>query len=132
MRRWLFLGSFSLDSAEQLVAHQSVFWRTQPKSLLEQVCSGKVDARMKQKRASSQICPDWFVCVQLSQTELTGLKLAALESNKSLDLEKKEGRIDDLLRVSEEGSITPLSLCCVNVTEPNLFPTRPTVTCGDR
>uniref|UniRef100_A0AAQ6A1Y5 non-specific serine/threonine protein kinase n=1 Tax=Amphiprion ocellaris TaxID=80972 RepID=A0AAQ6A1Y5_AMPOC len=28
------------------------------------------------------------------------LKLAALESNKSLDLEKKEGRIDDLLRVS--------------------------------
>uniref|UniRef100_A0A8C7XWD8 non-specific serine/threonine protein kinase n=1 Tax=Oryzias sinensis TaxID=183150 RepID=A0A8C7XWD8_9TELE len=34
------------------------------------------------------------------QTELTGLKLAALESNKSLDLEKKEGRIDDLLRVS--------------------------------
>lgn len=28
------------------------------------------------------------------------MKLAALESNKSLDLEKKEGRIDDLLRVS--------------------------------
>lgn len=28
------------------------------------------------------------------------LKLAALESNKNLDLEKKEGRIDDLLRVS--------------------------------
>uniref|UniRef100_A0A8C5BI34 Serine/threonine-protein kinase tousled-like 1-B n=1 Tax=Gadus morhua TaxID=8049 RepID=A0A8C5BI34_GADMO len=35
-----------------------------------------------------------------SQTELTGLKLAALESNKSLDLEKKEGRIDDLLRAN--------------------------------
>ncbi|XP_062336917.1 serine/threonine-protein kinase tousled-like 1-B isoform X4 [Osmerus eperlanus] len=34
------------------------------------------------------------------QTELTGLKLAALESNKSLDLEKKEGRIDDLLRAN--------------------------------
>uniref|UniRef100_A0A671VYN5 non-specific serine/threonine protein kinase n=1 Tax=Sparus aurata TaxID=8175 RepID=A0A671VYN5_SPAAU len=33
-------------------------------------------------------------------TELTGLKLAALESNKSLDLEKKEGRIDDLLRAN--------------------------------
>uniref|UniRef100_A0A8D3DFM3 non-specific serine/threonine protein kinase n=1 Tax=Scophthalmus maximus TaxID=52904 RepID=A0A8D3DFM3_SCOMX len=33
---------------------------------------------------------------KLVQTELTGLKLAALESNKSLDLEKKEGRIDDL------------------------------------
>ncbi|CAB1326593.1 unnamed protein product [Coregonus sp. 'balchen'] len=35
-----------------------------------------------------------------SNTELTGLKLAALESNKSLDLEKKEGRIDDLLRAN--------------------------------
>uniref|UniRef100_A0A6Q2X7L8 non-specific serine/threonine protein kinase n=1 Tax=Esox lucius TaxID=8010 RepID=A0A6Q2X7L8_ESOLU len=34
------------------------------------------------------------------QTELTALKLAALESNKSLDLEKKEGRIDDLLRAN--------------------------------
>uniref|UniRef100_A0A3P8WP41 non-specific serine/threonine protein kinase n=1 Tax=Cynoglossus semilaevis TaxID=244447 RepID=A0A3P8WP41_CYNSE len=34
------------------------------------------------------------------QTALTGLKLAALESNKSLDLEKKEGRIDDLLRAN--------------------------------
>ncbi|XP_060776080.1 serine/threonine-protein kinase tousled-like 1-B isoform X1 [Neoarius graeffei] len=33
------------------------------------------------------------------QTDLTLLKLAALESNKNLDLEKKEGRIDDLLRV---------------------------------
>lgn len=37
-----------------------------------------------------------FVCFQ---TDLTLLKLAALESNKNLDLEKKEGRIDDLLRV---------------------------------
>ncbi|XP_061653719.1 serine/threonine-protein kinase tousled-like 1-B isoform X2 [Phyllopteryx taeniolatus] len=34
------------------------------------------------------------------QTELTGLKIVALESNKSLDLEKKEGRIDDLLRAN--------------------------------
>uniref|UniRef100_A0A6Q2ZBK7 non-specific serine/threonine protein kinase n=1 Tax=Esox lucius TaxID=8010 RepID=A0A6Q2ZBK7_ESOLU len=33
-------------------------------------------------------------------TDLTGLKLAALESNKNLDLEKKEGRIDDLLRAN--------------------------------
>uniref|UniRef100_A0A665UGU5 non-specific serine/threonine protein kinase n=1 Tax=Echeneis naucrates TaxID=173247 RepID=A0A665UGU5_ECHNA len=38
--------------------------------------------------------------VSVWQTELTGLKLAALESNKSLDLEKKEGRIDDLLRAN--------------------------------
>lgn len=37
-----------------------------------------------------------------SQTDLTLLKLAALESNKNLDLEKKEGRIDDLLRVSNK------------------------------
>lgn len=35
----------------------------------------------------------------LSQSELTMEKLAALESSKSSDLEKKEGRIDDLLRV---------------------------------
>uniref|UniRef100_A0A673ZGK7 non-specific serine/threonine protein kinase n=1 Tax=Salmo trutta TaxID=8032 RepID=A0A673ZGK7_SALTR len=33
-------------------------------------------------------------------TDLTGLKLAALEMNKNLDLEKKEGRIDDLLRAN--------------------------------
>lgn len=33
------------------------------------------------------------------QTELTLLKLTALEKNKNSDLEKKEGRIDDLLRV---------------------------------
>ncbi|XP_068197188.1 serine/threonine-protein kinase tousled-like 1-B isoform X2 [Antennarius striatus] len=39
-------------------------------------------------------------CSKFVQTELTGLKLAALESNKSLDLEKKEGRIDDLLRAN--------------------------------
>uniref|UniRef100_A0A667Z6R1 non-specific serine/threonine protein kinase n=1 Tax=Myripristis murdjan TaxID=586833 RepID=A0A667Z6R1_9TELE len=44
------------------------------------------------------ICINPFL--SLSQTELTGLKLAALESNKSLDLEKKEGRIDDLLRAN--------------------------------
>ncbi|KAG5283655.1 hypothetical protein AALO_G00044500 [Alosa alosa] len=40
------------------------------------------------------------LAVKSVQTDLTGLKLAALESNKSLDLEKKEGRIDDLLRAN--------------------------------
>lgn len=38
----------------------------------------------------------------LPQTELTLLKLTALEKDKNSDLEKKEGRIDDLLRVSKE------------------------------
>lgn len=33
------------------------------------------------------------------------LKLAALESNKNQDLEKKEGRIDDLLRVSVRSGV---------------------------
>lgn len=45
------------------------------------------------------------VCMLLllsdSQTDLTLLKLTALEKDKNSDLEKKEGRIDDLLRVSE-------------------------------
>uniref|UniRef100_A0A8C5I5T2 non-specific serine/threonine protein kinase n=1 Tax=Gouania willdenowi TaxID=441366 RepID=A0A8C5I5T2_GOUWI len=40
------------------------------------------------------------VFLKWGYTELTGLKLAALETNKSLDLEKKEGRIDDLLRAN--------------------------------
>ncbi|XP_062390881.1 serine/threonine-protein kinase tousled-like 1 isoform X3 [Sardina pilchardus] len=40
------------------------------------------------------------LAVKSVQTDLTGMKLAALESNKSLDLEKKEGRIDDLLRAN--------------------------------
>lgn len=39
------------------------------------------------------------------QTDLTMLKLAALESNKNQDLEKKEGRIDDLLRVSVRSAV---------------------------
>uniref|UniRef100_A0A8C1YPI8 non-specific serine/threonine protein kinase n=1 Tax=Cyprinus carpio TaxID=7962 RepID=A0A8C1YPI8_CYPCA len=34
------------------------------------------------------------------QTDLTVVKLATIESNKNLDLEKKEGRIDDLLRAN--------------------------------
>lgn len=56
-----------------------------------------------------------FVCIlgfPIAQTELTMLKLAALESNKNLDLEKKEGRIDDLLRVST-GQRGQILLCCV-------------------
>uniref|UniRef100_A0A668AR26 non-specific serine/threonine protein kinase n=1 Tax=Myripristis murdjan TaxID=586833 RepID=A0A668AR26_9TELE len=40
------------------------------------------------------------LAVKFVQTDLTGLKLAALESTKNLDLEKKEGRIDDLLRAN--------------------------------
>uniref|UniRef100_A0AAY5EL30 non-specific serine/threonine protein kinase n=1 Tax=Electrophorus electricus TaxID=8005 RepID=A0AAY5EL30_ELEEL len=49
------------------------------------------------------VCVSAFVCgggFRCGQTELTILKLAALESNKNLDLEKKEGRIDDLLRAN--------------------------------
>lgn len=42
----------------------------------------------------------WHIFHLAPQTDLTVLKLAALESTKNLDLEKKEGRIDDLLRVS--------------------------------
>uniref|UniRef100_A0A4W3I3N1 non-specific serine/threonine protein kinase n=1 Tax=Callorhinchus milii TaxID=7868 RepID=A0A4W3I3N1_CALMI len=38
--------------------------------------------------------------VSISNTDLTMVKLAALETNKNLDLEKKEGRIDDLLRAN--------------------------------
>lgn len=37
---------------------------------------------------------------KLIQTDLTLQKLAALETNKNQDLEKKEGRIDDLLRAN--------------------------------
>uniref|UniRef100_A0A7N8YJX8 non-specific serine/threonine protein kinase n=1 Tax=Mastacembelus armatus TaxID=205130 RepID=A0A7N8YJX8_9TELE len=40
------------------------------------------------------------LCCFPPQTDLTVLKLAALESTKNLDLEKKEGRIDDLLRAN--------------------------------
>lgn len=49
------------------------------------------------------------------QTDLTVLKLAALESTKNLDLEKKEGRIDDLLRVRKQHYF-----CCIT-SEPNWF-----------
>uniref|UniRef100_A0A671QKD2 non-specific serine/threonine protein kinase n=1 Tax=Sinocyclocheilus anshuiensis TaxID=1608454 RepID=A0A671QKD2_9TELE len=38
--------------------------------------------------------------VKSVQTDLTVVKLATIESNKNLDLEKKEGRIDDLLRAN--------------------------------
>uniref|UniRef100_A0A671QL19 non-specific serine/threonine protein kinase n=1 Tax=Sinocyclocheilus anshuiensis TaxID=1608454 RepID=A0A671QL19_9TELE len=41
------------------------------------------------------------VCLSVCRsTDLTVVKLAAIESNKNLDLEKKEGRIDDLLRAN--------------------------------
>ncbi|XP_042191943.1 serine/threonine-protein kinase tousled-like 1 isoform X2 [Callorhinchus milii] len=40
------------------------------------------------------------VYCKTTQTDLTMVKLAALETNKNLDLEKKEGRIDDLLRAN--------------------------------
>lgn len=36
----------------------------------------------------------------LLQSDLTMEKISALENSKNSDLEKKEGRIDDLLRVS--------------------------------
>lgn len=45
----------------------------------------------------------WFAVLfsLVHQSELTLLKLTALERDKNSDLEKKEGRIDDLLRVRE-------------------------------
>uniref|UniRef100_A0A8C7L3Q7 non-specific serine/threonine protein kinase n=1 Tax=Oncorhynchus kisutch TaxID=8019 RepID=A0A8C7L3Q7_ONCKI len=54
------------------------------------------------ERASNPAPPVLIHCfpyINLA-TDLTGLKLAALEMNKNLDLEKKEGRIDDLLRAN--------------------------------
>ncbi|XP_039503205.1 serine/threonine-protein kinase tousled-like 1 isoform X4 [Pimephales promelas] len=41
-----------------------------------------------------------LMAVKSIQTDLTVVKLATIESNKNLDLEKKEGRIDDLLRAN--------------------------------
>ncbi|XP_048048733.1 serine/threonine-protein kinase tousled-like 1 isoform X6 [Megalobrama amblycephala] len=41
-----------------------------------------------------------LMAVKSVQTDLTVVKLATIESNKNLDLEKKEGRIDDLLRAN--------------------------------
>lgn len=52
-------------------------------------------------------------CLFPPQTELTVLKLAALESTKNLDLEKKEGRIDDLLRVRKQLFISRLAISVV-------------------
>uniref|UniRef100_A0A8B9LCG8 non-specific serine/threonine protein kinase n=1 Tax=Astyanax mexicanus TaxID=7994 RepID=A0A8B9LCG8_ASTMX len=50
----------------------------------------------------SEVSECFTVSFMLTQTrtDLTLLKLAVLESNKNLDLEKKEGRIDDLLRAN--------------------------------
>ena len=56
-----------------------------------------------------QINSVWCCYFSAFQTDLTGLKLAALESNKNLDLEKKEGRIDDLLRVRKWQAVI---YCC--------------------
>lgn len=44
----------------------------------------------------------WFMVIfSFSlQSDLTMEKISALENSKNSDLEKKEGRIDDLLRVS--------------------------------
>uniref|UniRef100_A0AAX7T711 non-specific serine/threonine protein kinase n=1 Tax=Astatotilapia calliptera TaxID=8154 RepID=A0AAX7T711_ASTCA len=52
-----------------------------------------------QSESSQGKCLFNSFCFSL-QTDLTVLKLAALESTKNLDLEKKEGRIDDLLRAN--------------------------------
>ncbi|KAM9424553.1 serine/threonine-protein kinase tousled-like 2 isoform 2-T2 [Pholidichthys leucotaenia] len=50
--------------------------------------------------SSVKIAPTHFWSHKAIQTELTLLKLTALEKNKNSDLEKKEGRIDDLLRAN--------------------------------
>ncbi|XP_063284711.1 serine/threonine-protein kinase tousled-like 1 [Pelobates fuscus] len=50
--------------------------------------------------ADHLLTPTKQLSYKLIQTDLTMLKLAALESNKNQDLEKKEGRIDDLLRTN--------------------------------
>uniref|UniRef100_A0A673ZG40 non-specific serine/threonine protein kinase n=1 Tax=Salmo trutta TaxID=8032 RepID=A0A673ZG40_SALTR len=78
-------------TAKQLIAYESVFWGTcdASKAVSNQMCAGEDDHHCS-------MCVQHFgLC-----TDLTGLKLAALEMNKNLDLEKKEGRIDDLLRAN--------------------------------
>uniref|UniRef100_A0A673ZED2 non-specific serine/threonine protein kinase n=1 Tax=Salmo trutta TaxID=8032 RepID=A0A673ZED2_SALTR len=87
------LGSSSdkESEAKQLIAYESVFWGTcdASKAVSNQMCAGEDDHHCS-------MCVQHFgLC-----TDLTGLKLAALEMNKNLDLEKKEGRIDDLLRAN--------------------------------
>ena len=106
----LYVCCLSVDQTEQLLSYQSVFRRSpdEPQSLLQQVCSGKTGTLSLSSNSyhislRSSYLSHFFLTYSSPvslQTELTGLKLAALESNKSLDLEKKEGRIDDLLRVS--------------------------------
>uniref|UniRef100_A0AAR2JNH6 Protein kinase domain-containing protein n=1 Tax=Pygocentrus nattereri TaxID=42514 RepID=A0AAR2JNH6_PYGNA len=59
------------------------------------VCKPSISTSFPLSISLLNVCD--FLC---SQTDLTVLKLAALESNKNLDLEKKEGRIDDLLRAN--------------------------------
>ncbi|XP_019739048.1 serine/threonine-protein kinase tousled-like 2 isoform X3 [Hippocampus comes] len=50
--------------------------------------------------SSVKMAPAHFSSHKATQSELTLLKLTALERNKNSDLEKKEGRIDDLLRAN--------------------------------
>lgn len=57
----------------------------------------------------------------LLQTDLTVLKLAALESTKNLDLEKKEGRIDDLLRVRRQYVYYPVAIPVLKETGNNIL-----------
>uniref|UniRef100_A0A8C7NAS8 non-specific serine/threonine protein kinase n=1 Tax=Oncorhynchus kisutch TaxID=8019 RepID=A0A8C7NAS8_ONCKI len=106
----LYVCCLSVDQTEQLLSYQSVFRRSpdEPQSLLQQMCSGKTcTLSLSSNSYHISLCSSYLSHFFLTysspvslQTELTGLKLAALESNKSLDLEKKEGRIDDLLRAN--------------------------------
>uniref|UniRef100_A0AAR2LJH6 non-specific serine/threonine protein kinase n=1 Tax=Pygocentrus nattereri TaxID=42514 RepID=A0AAR2LJH6_PYGNA len=62
-----------------------------------------------QRPSAADKCSDYLFCLLIfviisislwMQTDLTMDKLLALETNKNSDLEKKEGRIDDLLRAN--------------------------------
>uniref|UniRef100_A0A8C3AWA6 non-specific serine/threonine protein kinase n=1 Tax=Cyclopterus lumpus TaxID=8103 RepID=A0A8C3AWA6_CYCLU len=56
--------------------------------------------RKRKPEIQSESSQGECLCVKLVKFPLLLLKLAALESTKNLDLEKKEGRIDDLLRAN--------------------------------
>uniref|UniRef100_A0A8B9LCE8 non-specific serine/threonine protein kinase n=1 Tax=Astyanax mexicanus TaxID=7994 RepID=A0A8B9LCE8_ASTMX len=60
----------------------------------------QLSSRNVQVRNTQAELHDLFTLYISLMTDLTLLKLAVLESNKNLDLEKKEGRIDDLLRAN--------------------------------
>ncbi|KAM6951714.1 serine/threonine-protein kinase tousled-like 2 isoform 2-T2 [Aplochiton taeniatus] len=61
--------------------------------------SSRGSAQAEPSSSSSTLKPV-PTCHKATQSELTLDKLTALESNKNSDLEKKEGRIDDLLRAN--------------------------------